>query len=113
MSDTQQIFLFIGIMASIIFIFGLFIYLMMKLNIFLIKSLIYRGKMTDERLICRYNDMKVNKDNKSHLIKLSIISGLIGGGLIGGILFYFLIKKMFTNYYEVYKQAMIERNLPL
>ena len=113
MSGTQQIFLFIGIMASIIIIFALFIYLMMKLNIFLIKSLINKGKMTDESLTSRYNDMKVNKDKKSHLIKLSIITCLIGGGPLGGILFYFLIRKMFTNYYEIYKQAMIERNLPL
>ncbi|KES10812.1 hypothetical protein SASC598O02_007580 [Snodgrassella alvi SCGC AB-598-O02] len=113
MSHTQQIYMVIGIMMSIIFIFALFFYLLMKLNIFLLKSLIYRGKMTDERLTFRYNDMKIYKDNKSHLIKWSIITGLFGGGPLGGILFHFLFKKMYRDYYEIYKQAMIERNLPL
>lgn len=113
MSDAQQIFMAIGILASIIFIFCLFIYILFKLNIFLIKLSINKRTITDEKLTLRYNDMKVNKDNKRQLIIVSIITGVFCGGLIGGIFYYFFIKKMFRDTYEVYKQAMIERNLPL
>ena len=113
MNDAKQIFMAIGILAFIILIFCLFIYILFKLNIFILKSSIKKRIITDEKLTLRYNDMKVNKDNKRHLINLSIITGLFFGGLIGGIFYYFFIKKMFRDAYEVYKQAMIERNLPL
>lgn len=113
MSDAQQIFMAIGILTSIIFIFCLFIYLFMKLSIFLLKFAINKRIITDKNLTFRYNDMKINKDNKKYLIIVSIITGIFCGGLFGGIFYYFFLKKLFANIYEVYKEAMIERNLPL
>ena len=113
MSNAQQFLMFIGIMSCIILIFCTFIYLLMKLYMFVVKSTIKNSKLTDERLTKMYNNMKVSKDNKSKIIILAIVTGIFCGGVFGGIFYYFLYKKIFSNTYELYKQGMIERNLPL
>lgn len=79
----------------------------------MVKKSINNVKTSDERLIKLYNGMKNTLDNKSKIIIAAVVMGIFCGGIIGGFFYYYFIKKLFTNSYEIYKNAMIQRNLPL
>jgi len=113
MSNAQQFLMFIGIMSCIILIFCTFIYLLMKLYMFVVKSTIKNSKLTDERLTKMYNNMKVSKDNKSKLIIFKKSKdNKIMAILICGVFFKSYIKLQNCTF-EAYKEGMIQRNLPL
>ncbi|TSJ88788.1 hypothetical protein FPQ14_09460 [Gilliamella apicola] len=113
MSNAQQFFMFIGIMTCIVAALSLFMYVLIVLHTLTVKSTVGKDKMTDETLIKLYNDKKKHLDNKSIIIITSITMGIFIGGGVGGFIYYFFIKKLFTDSYEIYKNAMIQRNLPL
>lgn len=113
MSNAQQFFMFIGIMTCLIGSFSLFIYILTVLHTLMVKKSINNVKTSDERLIKLYNDAKNTIDNKSKIIITAVVMGIFCGGIIGGFFYYYFIKKLFTNSYEIYKNAMIQRNLPL
>ena len=113
MSNAQQFFMFIGIMTCLIGSFSLFIYILTVLHTLMVKKSINNVKTSDERLSKLYNGMKNTLDNKSKIIIAAVVMGIFCGGIIGGFFYYYFIKKLFTNSYKIYKNAMIQRNLPL
>lgn len=100
-------------MTCLIGSFSLFIYILTVLHTLMVKKSINNVKTSDERLIKLYNGMKNTLDNKSKIIIAAVVMGIFCGGIIGGFFYYYFIKKLFTNSYKIYKNAMIQRNLPL
>lgn len=124
MSGTEQffrttfgIFLLIALFALFFAIF----YFLLKLHKSRLKSSLDSGKISNPLLVKKYNDVKSQLDNKIKIFITSFAAGLLLGvlvigifkGIVIGFLYYFLSRKTLSNSLELYKQAMIERNLPL
>lgn len=114
---TVGIFLLIAILA---FFFAIF-YFLLKLHKSRLKSSLDSGKISNTLLVKKYNDVKSQLDNKIKIFITSFAVGLLVGvlaigifsGIVMGVIYYFVSKKALSNSLELYKQAMIERNLPL
>lgn len=109
-----------SIIALFAFFFAIF-YFLLKLHKSRLKSSLDSGKISNTLLVKKYNDVKSQLDNKIKIFITSFAVGLLVGvlaigifsGIVMGVIYYFVSKKTLSNSLELYKQAMIERNLPL
>lgn len=109
-----------SIIALFAFFFAIF-YFLLKLHKSRLKSSLDSGKISNPLLVKKYNDVKSQLDNKIKIFITSFAVGLLVGvlaigifsGIVMGVIYYFVSKKTLSNSLELYKQAMIERNLPL
>ena len=124
MSGIEQFFRttvgILSIIALFAFFFAIF-YFLLKLHKSRLKSSLDSGKISNSLLVKKYNDVKSQLDNKIKIFITSFAVGLLVGvlaigifsGIVMGVIYYFVSKKALSNSLELYKQAMIERNLPL
>lgn len=124
MSGIEQFFRttvgILSIIALFAFFFAIF-YFLLKLHKSRLKSSLDSGKISNTLLVKKYNDVKSQLDNKIKIFITSFAVGLLVGvlaigifsGIVMGVIYYFVSKKTLSNSLELYKQAMIERNLPL